>query len=618
MKQLFKIKNSLTTLAFITLLSACGVDNGLDESVDANNSINDSVVSQDEGIITDDISADNSSEQEESNDSCLKRAYEDGSELLTCSACHVAGGLAGGTPLILDSADSSYNYEALKSYLAMGKGAYLLSKISAASVESHTGGKVSQDTLTYFEGVVDAYDNPNSCTNTSESSSEDNSTSDESSDDKSGSDSTDDNNTNSDNSSSGSSSSNLERGQELYTQQCTSCHGADGQGGSGAGPYFVEGSQNDTDAKIIDYVVATMPLTNTALCDSECAEDIHAYAKANFYNPNEGEAESEPACVDTEPSVSPQYIRLLSSKEYKATVADLLGFTSLATNDLPVDAVSGNFNNAASNMIVDANKMEAYLNVAINLAEESISLHKSNIISCEGSVAESSSSCALSSFTVGTTYATGESVQHNNRYFECLQGGWCTINSDAALLAYEPGVGYASSSAWKELTSCPQSEATTPTTNDSCALDFVREFGRLAYRRPLSETQENFYVNMIERAQSFDAGLKDVIASMLVSPHFLYRFEVGTNTGKGYAKLDAYETASALSYLLWGSMPDATLLDKAANGTLERVEGYDAEVTRMIQSSKAEKQMVDFTAQWLHTNEENLGEKPLKLIVYRV
>ena len=57
---------------------------------------------------------------------------------------------------------------------------------------------------------------------------------------------------------------------------------------------------------------------------------------------------------------------------------------------------------------------------------------------------------------------------------------------------------------------------------------------------------------------SFASGVEAVMTVMLISPQFLYRYEQGTPiAGTQFAQLSSHEVASRLSYLLWGSMPDA-------------------------------------------------------------
>ena len=55
---------------------------------------------------------------------------------------------------------------------------------------------------------------------------------------------------------------------------------------------------------------------------------------------------------------------------------------------------------------------------------------------------------------------------------------------------------------------------------------------------------------------------RDGLSAVLCSPGFLYLDEPGDT------RLSAYELASRLSYFLWSSMPDQTLLDLAVSGAL--------------------------------------------------
>jgi hypothetical protein len=76
------------------------------------------------------------------------------------------------------------------------------------------------------------------------------------------------------------------------------------------------------------------------------------------------------------------------------------------------------------------------------------------------------------------------------------------------------------------------------------------------------------------------------IAAVLQSPHFLYRVEHGA--GEGTARpLTDWELASRLSFLLWNSIPDETLLEAAEAGVLQDDEGLAAEATRMLEDDRA-------------------------------
>ncbi|MEO5769828.1 MAG: DUF1592 domain-containing protein, partial [Polyangia bacterium] len=97
-------------------------------------------------------------------------------------------------------------------------------------------------------------------------------------------------------------------------------------------------------------------------------------------------------------------------------------------------------------------------------------------------------------------------------------------------------------------------------------------------------------------------GLKLAIASMLVSPRYLYRVEFGVPAAAGETtvRLDSWEMASRLSYLLWGTMPDAPLIASAQAGQLMTDEQIAAQVDRMLKDPTRTRLMArNFHEQWL-------------------
>ncbi|MFP5305936.1 MAG: DUF1592 domain-containing protein, partial [Gammaproteobacteria bacterium] len=143
-----------------------------------------------------------------------------------------------------------------------------------------------------------------------------------------------------------------------------------------------------------------------------------------------------------------------------------------------------------------------------------------------------------------------------------------------------------------------------PDTDAACAQTFIERFGRRAFRRPLSAQEREQYLAMFDETLSpgFDDGMRLVIAAMLSAPPFLYRSETGSALGDGRYRLDDYEIASSLSYLLWGSTPDDTLLDAAASGALRSASGRLAQAERLLADARARERFADFATQWLGTS----------------
>ncbi|MCB9683692.1 MAG: DUF1592 domain-containing protein [Alphaproteobacteria bacterium] len=130
----------------------------------------------------------------------------------------------------------------------------------------------------------------------------------------------------------------------------------------------------------------------------------------------------------------------------------------------------------------------------------------------------------------------------------------------------------------------------TPSAPDDrgCAEDFVRSFGRLAWRRTLTEPEVTRLADVAVLAgttlDSGDTGLEYAMSALLQSPNFLYRVEIGQG-----GHFDDLELASRLSYLLWGGPPDAELLDAAEAGELADPAVRRAQAERLLDDPRAKR-----------------------------
>jgi hypothetical protein len=131
-----------------------------------------------------------------------------------------------------------------------------------------------------------------------------------------------------------------------------------------------------------------------------------------------------------------------------------------------------------------------------------------------------------------------------------------------------------------------------------CLKSFVTSFGKLAYRRPLETAEVDAVVN---RATTNAIDVTDqfryAIESLLIAPSFLFRVEVGTGTE--LATLTPYELASRLSFALWGRAPSADLLDRAAQGALDKPEQLADVATMMLADARTRGFFDAFFGQWL-------------------
>ena len=140
-----------------------------------------------------------------------------------------------------------------------------------------------------------------------------------------------------------------------------------------------------------------------------------------------------------------------------------------------------------------------------------------------------------------------------------------------------------------------------------CAKRIATNLARRAYRRAATDddvqTLLSFY-NRARAAGSFDDGIRSALERALVSPDFLFRIEsdpVGAAPGSVY-RISDMELASRLSFFLWSSIPDDTLLDLAIRGKLHEPAVLDQQVARMFADPRARGSLVqNFFSDWLQT-----------------
>jgi len=134
----------------------------------------------------------------------------------------------------------------------------------------------------------------------------------------------------------------------------------------------------------------------------------------------------------------------------------------------------------------------------------------------------------------------------------------------------------------------------------ACAARFLRETGRLLYRRPLDETRMAELVGVADAAadqtEDFYAGLGLALEAILISAEVVFIIDVSEPdpARPGQERLDAYSLASRLSFFLWNAAPDDELLLAAESGELHIREGLQRSVDRMLVSSRLEDGMRAF------------------------
>lgn len=137
----------------------------------------------------------------------------------------------------------------------------------------------------------------------------------------------------------------------------------------------------------------------------------------------------------------------------------------------------------------------------------------------------------------------------------------------------------------------------------ACITKRIAELGGLAWRRPLTSEEtasfEKLFSTLVLDGVTADQAFPFVVQAMILSPHFMYRSELGKANSDGEYELTPYELASALSYLIWRRPPDAVLRDLAAKGALSTTEAIAAQAKTMLADPKAKIAMGDFADMWL-------------------
>lgn len=137
---------------------------------------------------------------------------------------------------------------------------------------------------------------------------------------------------------------------------------------------------------------------------------------------------------------------------------------------------------------------------------------------------------------------------------------------------------------------------------DACEKQFIVEVGLRLLRQPLSESQVSRFQKLFALAKAqgddYSTGAALVLRALIASPQFLYRLEPASEDGRA-RNLSGYELATRLSFLAWGSGPDAELLNAAERGELDEADGISTQFFRLMQHERARKSLHTFVSEWL-------------------
>jgi len=187
------------------------------------------------------------------------------------------------------------------------------------------------------------------------------------------------------------------------------------------------------------------------------------------------------------------------------------------------------------------------------------------------------------------------------------RGGAIAVGDDArVMLAAGASVTDQIGSKLGSLLPCP-SVPSAAADQDACVSKFITQFGKRAYRRPLT-AREGQLMQDLYKAQrgpevgaTFEQAVATLVGAIIQSPQFLYHWELGGNAplkDGTLIKFNSYEIASRLSYLLWKTMPDEKLFEAADGDGLATPEQIALQARRMLDDEKAKMGLTDFHLQW--------------------
>lgn len=129
--------------------------------------------------------------------------------------------------------------------------------------------------------------------------------------------------------------------------------------------------------------------------------------------------------------------------------------------------------------------------------------------------------------------------------------------------------------------------------------EHLQRFAERAWRRPVTKDELEGYLRSYraerEAGEKTTDAYRAAMLGVLTSRHFLYLVE-GDPVVRD--RLNDWELASRLSYFLWSSMPDASLLAAAKSGALKG-DSLKKEVDRLLTDSRINRFTDDFPRQWL-------------------
>jgi hypothetical protein len=133
--------------------------------------------------------------------------------------------------------------------------------------------------------------------------------------------------------------------------------------------------------------------------------------------------------------------------------------------------------------------------------------------------------------------------------------------------------------------------------------EILKRFMTRAWRRPIADEDIAPYHKLFSSYRpgfsGFQETMIEVLATVLASPEFLYLVQTESETSSAPHTVSNLELANRLSFFLWSSIPDNTLLELAFAGRLTSPDVLDSQIARMLADPRSQRFARHFVQQWL-------------------
>jgi len=167
-----------------------------------------------------------------------------------------------------------------------------------------------------------------------------------------------------------------------------------------------------------------------------------------------------------------------------------------------------------------------------------------------------------------------------------------------------------------KITTLAPCTGTTTAQQRTCAMTFVNTMGAKAFRRPMETAEVTNLLAVYDAGAGtgttvdYPTGISLVIQSLITSPSFIYKTELGpTNLAADSSgkypdtTMNPYEIASQLGFLFLGSLPDSALTAAAADGSLGTTAGLTAQIDRLLTLPAVKANLTSIVIDWFNVRQ---------------